>query len=1009
MIRLTQLLSRAQALQTTFKLISKPFKAFSGLPRIIKIGILAITVLALTGYIFATSDSKLDALWFLVIIALVVGGLWLVNRIVRAKQRRSADEFDAEFSSTEMVEDLRDQWSQAADQLSSAGVDRYNMAFYMLIGEPQSGKTTTLQKSGLNFPIGVDKIKGIGGTRNLDWWFTDEAVILDTAGRLTFQEEGETDAEEWGEFLELLRRYRPRCPINGVIVTIPVTALKEDANERERKAQVIRAALVEIERNLEVQFPVYVLVTKADNVGGFSDFFSNMSAMEQTQLLGWSRPNESLRRAFDGDEASAGFDDIVARMRRWRIFLMDQMVDDNSQSERDGMYSFPEEFALLKGPLIHYLESIFPESRLLDPLFFRGFYITSGIQKGVPVLDACARVLGGTKFGDQLIKSTILEAERAYFIRDFYRKKVFQERGLIVPTKQRVRKVTLVKKVGYSVAAAAGLLGTAWVGHRYLRTVEAADAPREAFVKLKGAYTGVLEELQNGAAPDATDKKVLGFLSKFNELGGPRIEASGETALAGIAPDILGGRTLTAGAFLRMAEGGQLELQDNVRKAVRTSFNRALIMPLAERAFGRLEELRSTGTSTDSLTARVELRVDALEDMLQMMAERDRAATTAEAMAANDESLVAGWQPPTDLDGFFRLTRPTLPSGDGFLEDASRAYSLLRGVGDHSSFYDQDLVSKERSLAGLGLTDSFERLNAETGEKFVEELEALRSDVMSALRHPGEVAEWFDAPSFLAYDKDQRLVDHSGARDLLAGDDPEALRARGYLLLRLKKLQVEANGHIVAIRAEQKKAKESATADGVDRTAKEAIDAAIKGFDAAIKEDRAGLTACLDEMDALVDALGGRKLSVADSLNALVEPLNGFHRRLGDLAGRVEFRRPFREISDEFEDYGDEKDSDADGAEPKAGESSSRNAWLDPAKPQGTESSLIEGVSSALTPSKDKPTGVQLFTTSEHGAGTVTSTAHLADLRGWLRESREDLGLSIDWADPAFGAHGLDP
>ena len=74
----------------------------------------------------------------------------------------------------------------------------------------------------------MSKIQGIGGTRNLDWWFTDEAVILDTAGRLTFQDDEQTDEEEWNEFLGLLRRYRPRCPINGVIVTIPCTSLLED-------------------------------------------------------------------------------------------------------------------------------------------------------------------------------------------------------------------------------------------------------------------------------------------------------------------------------------------------------------------------------------------------------------------------------------------------------------------------------------------------------------------------------------------------------------------------------------------------------------------------------------------------------------------------------------------------------------------------------------------------------------------------------------------------------------
>jgi hypothetical protein len=31
--------------------------------------------------------------------------------------------------------------------------------------------------------LGKNAIRGVGGTRNCDWWFTDSAVLIDTAGR----------------------------------------------------------------------------------------------------------------------------------------------------------------------------------------------------------------------------------------------------------------------------------------------------------------------------------------------------------------------------------------------------------------------------------------------------------------------------------------------------------------------------------------------------------------------------------------------------------------------------------------------------------------------------------------------------------------------------------------------------------------------------------------------------------------------------------------------------------
>ena len=103
----------------------------------------------------------------------------------------------------------------------------YQLPWYMIIGAPGAGKTTALVNSGLQFPLadkfGKAALRGIGGTRNCDWWFTNDAVLLDTAGRYATQEsQQERDASEWHHFLALPCKYRGRQPTNGVIVTLSV-------------------------------------------------------------------------------------------------------------------------------------------------------------------------------------------------------------------------------------------------------------------------------------------------------------------------------------------------------------------------------------------------------------------------------------------------------------------------------------------------------------------------------------------------------------------------------------------------------------------------------------------------------------------------------------------------------------------------------------------------------------------------------------------------------------------
>ena len=90
----------------------------------------------------------------------------------------------------------------------------YQLPWYVIIGAPGAGKTTALVNSGLHFPLadrfGKTALRGVGGTRNCDWWFTNDAVLLDTAGRYTTQEsQREEDAGEWQSFVALLKNTAP--------------------------------------------------------------------------------------------------------------------------------------------------------------------------------------------------------------------------------------------------------------------------------------------------------------------------------------------------------------------------------------------------------------------------------------------------------------------------------------------------------------------------------------------------------------------------------------------------------------------------------------------------------------------------------------------------------------------------------------------------------------------------------------------------------------------------------
>ena len=267
----------------------------------------------------------------LITIGVVVVG-WLVWVLVkRLRAWRASDRLVAavvQQASTEPrpsadVVQLRERFEEAASLLKSrrrGDNSLYDLPWYVIIGAPGSGKTTALVNSGLHFPLeqrtGRNALRGIGGTRNCDWWFTDEAVLLDTAGRYTTQDsDASADSTAWREFLALLRKYRGRRPINGVILAISAQDLMGYVTGgSDPHAEAARRRLNELNTELRVQLPVYVLVTKCDLVAGFTDYFDDLPQDGRSQVWGVTFPIEQTTSGDAVRVLPEEFDALMVRM-----------------------------------------------------------------------------------------------------------------------------------------------------------------------------------------------------------------------------------------------------------------------------------------------------------------------------------------------------------------------------------------------------------------------------------------------------------------------------------------------------------------------------------------------------------------------------------------------------------------------------------------------------------------------------------------------------------------------
>jgi len=365
---------------------------------------------------------------------------WKANKQMLAALTEG-DGHDQNLSAKE-VADLKQRFQEAISALKKARFENksaggrsylYQLPWYVFIGAPGSGKTTALVNSGLRFPLagkfGKDAIKGVGGTRNCDWWFTDEAVLLDTAGRYTTQSSNQSvDSAAWQGFLKLIRKFRPRQPLNGAIITLSISdLLTQTASEREEYGRAVHQRVQELYEQLGCRFPLYIMVTKSDLLAGFMEYFNDFGREDRAQVWGTTfefRPDASATSPLE--QFNKEFD-ALSKSLHGRLYAL--LEAERDPQRRALIYAFPQQFTNLKTLIGNFLQEVFGNSAFEEQAMLRGVYFTSGTQEGSPI----DRVLGSLSraFGlEREVLPPAASSGKSYFITRFMRDVAFAESDL---------------------------------------------------------------------------------------------------------------------------------------------------------------------------------------------------------------------------------------------------------------------------------------------------------------------------------------------------------------------------------------------------------------------------------------------------------------------------------------------------------------------------------------------------------------------------------------------------
>jgi cbb3-type cytochrome oxidase subunit 3/energy-coupling factor transporter ATP-binding protein EcfA2 len=407
-------------------------------------------------------------------IALIAIFITAIAVVLLLQSRKKAEEADKEATESDEAEQqfpsfsssMRGSFREAMRRLKERlpGWNyRYEVPWYVLVGESGSGKTTAAnQLSGLSMEI-VEPASSQSAPR---WLLLNKAVLIDMPGSTflspnalshaqappassllkTYGPFGRSvsDRAAWRSFLRLAVHYRPRQPLNGIVLTISALELLEaeaDPDHQRRLSRIAQLAdrLHDVQHVAGLSLPVYVLVTKCDAVTGFG-FYSRRfledavaTGAEQEDgehagisddLLGWSNPH-ALDSTYSSTWVDEAFDSTNEVLLRHQLRML---ARSRTAEAADGVFVFPFELERLQAPLRILLNMLFRETAYHAPHLLRGIYFCGReSEPGLELADAAR-----SRTDMRQAPSGFLDAasDRVLFVRDLFVFKVFAERYL---------------------------------------------------------------------------------------------------------------------------------------------------------------------------------------------------------------------------------------------------------------------------------------------------------------------------------------------------------------------------------------------------------------------------------------------------------------------------------------------------------------------------------------------------------------------------------------------------
>ena len=211
---------------------------------------------------------------------------------------------------------------------------------------------------------------------------TSDKLVCDPAARL--------ERGVWYRALRLLESNRSELPLNGIVVCVSALALVRNDEDFRTRCIWQRRLVDEAMEHLQVQLPVYFVVTHLDSLPGFDHFFGALPKEAGRQALGARLDTHVRTSAASIGRTAEIFDTMYERLHALRLTaLRTEMLP----APRKGIYGFVESFRQLRSGLETFVRLLLEDNPFQHTPQWRGLYFAATGTNAAFVEDLFSRFL----------------------------------------------------------------------------------------------------------------------------------------------------------------------------------------------------------------------------------------------------------------------------------------------------------------------------------------------------------------------------------------------------------------------------------------------------------------------------------------------------------------------------------------------------------------------------------------------------------------------------------------